>query len=144
MIIYDAQIIYIYNIHGYMMPMILSFLEQPCQFFYQTTMMATRVRSMLQACIYEKSLRLHDASANVAPVTLMQVDTGKVEDLTYSLHTLWDGIWFYCFRSNFLDLAAPNTFFFLSLFKYNPLFRKIKMNDPNLTSIFHHCATKDL
>eukprot|EP00435_Cladocopium_sp_Y103_P048380 s854_g14.t1 len=62
------------------------------QFFYQTTMMATRVRSMLQACIYEKSLRLHDASANVPPVTLMQVDTGKVEDLTYSLHTLWDGI----------------------------------------------------
>ena len=55
-------------------------------------MMATRVRSMLQACIYEKSLRLHDASANVPPVTLMQVDTGKVEDLTYSLHTLWDGI----------------------------------------------------
>ena len=47
---------------------------------------------MLQASIYEKSLRLHEAVAAVPPVTLMQVDTGKVEELTYSLHTLWDGI----------------------------------------------------
>ncbi|CAK9104492.1 unnamed protein product [Durusdinium trenchii] len=62
------------------------------QFFYQTTMMATRVRSMLQAAIYEKSLRLRESAANVPPVTLMQVDSGKVEELTYSLHTLWDGI----------------------------------------------------
>ena len=62
------------------------------QFFYQTTMMATRVQSMLQASIYEKSLRLHEAAAVVPPVTLMQVDTSKVADLTYSLHTLWDGI----------------------------------------------------
>lgn len=62
------------------------------QFFHQTTVMATRVRAMLQASIYEKSLRLHEAVAAVPPVTLMQVDTGKVEELTYSLHTLWDGI----------------------------------------------------
>lgn len=62
------------------------------QFFYQTTMMATRVQSMLQASIYEKSLRLHESAAVVPPVTLMQVDTSKVADLTYSLHTLWDGI----------------------------------------------------
>ena len=62
------------------------------QFFYQTTMMATRVRAMLQSSIYEKSIRLHEQSANVPPVTLMQVDSGKVEELTYSLHTLWDGI----------------------------------------------------
>eukprot|EP00913_Durusdinium_trenchii_P018521 g17403.t1 len=55
-------------------------------------MMATRVRSMLQAAIYEKSLRLRESAANVPPVTLMQVDSGKVEELTYSLHTLWDGI----------------------------------------------------
>ena len=62
------------------------------QFFHQTTVMATRVRAMLQASIYEKSLRLHESVAAVPPVTLMQVDTGKVEELTYSLHTLWDGI----------------------------------------------------
>ncbi|CAJ1440339.1 unnamed protein product [Effrenium voratum] len=62
------------------------------QFFHQTTVMATRVRAMLQASIYEKSLRLQDTGFSVPPVTLMQVDTGKVEDLTYAFHTLWDGI----------------------------------------------------
>ena len=37
---------------------------------------------MLQAAIYEKSLRLHEAAGSVPPVTLMQVDTGKIMDLS--------------------------------------------------------------
>lgn len=62
------------------------------QYFYRTTNVAMRTRAMLQAAIYSKSLRLPESAAAVPPVTLMQVDTGKVEGLVYSCHTLWDGI----------------------------------------------------
>ena len=97
-------------------------------------MMATRVRSMLQACIYEKSLRLHDASANVPPVTLMQVDTGKVEDLTYSLHTLWDGD-FVAFGDVFLISLQPKHVFFPFSFLFaNLRFGRTSINDPVMTS----------
>jgi len=66
------------------------------QYFFHISNLATRVRAMLQASIYRKSLRLPEAAASVPPVTLMQVDTGKVEELTYSVHTLWDGIFQVC------------------------------------------------
>jgi len=62
------------------------------QLFYFLTKDATRVRAMLQATIYSKSLRLPESAASVPPVTLMQVDSSKIESLFYSVHTLWDGI----------------------------------------------------
>eukprot|EP00929_Paragymnodinium_shiwhaense_P035875 TRINITY_DN19311_c0_g1_i2.p1 TRINITY_DN19311_c0_g1~~TRINITY_DN19311_c0_g1_i2.p1 ORF type:complete len:1428 (+),score=293.59 TRINITY_DN19311_c0_g1_i2:79-4284(+) len=62
------------------------------QFFWRVINLAFRARSTLQSSIYAKSLRLPEAAAAVPPVTLMQVDTGKVEALAYSCHTLWDGI----------------------------------------------------
>lgn len=62
------------------------------QYFYHSMNTATRIRAMLQAAIYQKSLKLSEAAAAVPPVTLMQVDTGKVEELAYTAHTLWDGI----------------------------------------------------
>jgi len=62
------------------------------QLFYFITKDAIRVRAMLQASIYSKSLKLPESAAAVPPVTLMQVDSGKLESLFYSVHTLWDGI----------------------------------------------------
>jgi len=62
------------------------------QYFYHVNNMAIRVRAMLQATIYSKSLRLPEAAAAVPPVTLMQVDAAKVETLAYSVHNLWNGV----------------------------------------------------
>mmetsp|Transcript_131502 Transcript_131502/g.256181 ORF Transcript_131502/g.256181 Transcript_131502/m.256181 type:complete len:1362 (-) Transcript_131502:149-4234(-) len=62
------------------------------QYFYHTTNIALRVQAMLQASIYTKSLRLAESNAATPPVTLMQVDTAKVFELAYAVHTLWNGI----------------------------------------------------
>jgi len=66
------------------------------QYFYHRTLLAIRIRATLQAAIYEKSLRLPESAAGVPPVTLMQIDTGKVESFTLCVHTLWDGIFQVC------------------------------------------------
>eukprot|EP01033_Poteriospumella_lacustris_P022288 gene22288-16719_t len=65
-------------------------------YFDMVTNLSSQVRGTLSAAIYQKALRLGPEGRQNTTlgeiVNYMQIDTARLEYVTGSIHTLWDGL----------------------------------------------------